>query len=103
MSENESPEGLLLRVTKAEPSYAQHHGVTYASEAVRMSAALARRHPYMQEDPYETALDLLDEAGATVRMRRLVTEDGTHDVVGPGEVVTVASRKTGLGRDDLLQ
>lgn len=102
MDTNGTPRDLTDRLIEAQPTYAQHHRVVYNSEALRMSAALAQRHPYLS-DPYETALDLLDEAGANVRTRRLAAEDETHTEVGLLEIVSVASQKTGLSIDELLK
>ncbi len=102
MDTNGTPKDLTDRVIDAQAAYAQHHRVVYNSEALRLSAALAHRHPYLGNDPYETALDLLDESGAIVRTRRLAAQDETHAEVGLREVASVASRKTGLTIEELL-
>ncbi len=103
MDTNGTLKVLTGRLIDAQSTYAQHHRVVYTSEALRLSAALAERHPYLANDPYETALDLLDEAGAVVRTRRLATEDETHAEVGLREIASVASQKTGLSLDQLLK
>lgn len=103
MDTNGTARDLTDRLIDIQPTYALHHRVVYNSEALRMSAALAQRHPYLSNDPYETALDLLDEAGANVRTRRLAAEDETHTEVGLREIVSVASQKTGLSVDELLK
>ncbi len=77
MDTNGTPKDLTDRVIDAQGTYAQHHRVVYNSEALRLSAALAHRHPYLGNDPYETALDLLDESAALVRNQRLAKGDET--------------------------
>ena len=103
MGTNGTPKDLTDRLIDAQAAYAQHHRVVYNSEALRLSAALAYRHPYLGNDPYQTALDLLDESGAIVRTRRLATEDETYAEVGLREIASVASRKIGLPIDELLK
>ncbi|HEY8537206.1 MAG TPA: AAA family ATPase, partial [Vicinamibacterales bacterium] len=48
--------------------YEEHHGVTYTPAAIEAAARLAARHLRDYRLP-DSAIDLLDEAGAMVRMR----------------------------------
>jgi ATP-dependent Clp protease ATP-binding subunit ClpA len=48
--------------------YEEFHGVRYEDDAVRAAAELAARHLHDRRLP-DTAIDLLDEAGAAVRLR----------------------------------
>lgn len=93
--------GSLMRV---EPQYASHHRVEYAASAIEIAARLAEKHPYAGGDPYQTALDLIDEAGSFVRLQRIVDTEGIgFSEVTLRDVVAVASRKIGLPKEELLE
>ena len=49
--------------------YEEHHGVTFAPETVPAAARLAKRHLRESSLP-DAAIDIIDEAGATIGMRR---------------------------------
>ncbi|MCY4026712.1 MAG: AAA family ATPase [Acidobacteria bacterium] len=51
------------------PRYAAHHKVSYADEAVSAAAALAKRHLRDVRLP-DSAIDVIDEAGAVLAMQR---------------------------------
>ncbi len=53
--------------------YEEHHGVTFGPETVPTAAKLARRHLRDARLP-DGAIDILDEAGAAIGMRRTVAE-----------------------------
>jgi len=50
-----------------KPSLEQHHGVRYARAAVKSAAELASRHLHERNLP-DSAIDVLDEAGAAVQV-----------------------------------
>jgi len=50
------------------PNLEQHHGVRYAKAAVRSAAELASRHLHERNLP-DSAIDVLDEAGAAVQVQ----------------------------------
>ena len=81
-----------------QPQYEAFHGVTYTPEAVRACAELASRHLHDKKLP-DKAIDLLDEAGANVKLAfgdRPPVKEGEVDtakaIVDVAEVETVLSR-----------
>ncbi|MBA4158439.1 MAG: AAA family ATPase [Gemmatimonadetes bacterium] len=65
--------------------YEEFHGVRYTDEAIRSAVELAARHLHDRRLP-DTAIDLLDEAGAAAK---LLSDDTETPVVGVEEVETV--------------
>ncbi len=53
-----------------KPRLETHHGVRYSQTAIKSAAELARRHLHERHLP-DSAIDVLDEAGAAVRARPL--------------------------------
>ena len=51
-----------------KPQYEKHHGVTYTPAAIRAAAELSAKHMNDALLP-DKAIDVIDEAGATVRLR----------------------------------
>src|ERR1700684_2066060 len=51
-----------------KPKFEEHHGVEYADEALRAAAELADRHINERHLP-DKAIDVVDEAGARLRLR----------------------------------
>ena len=69
------------------PRYEEHHGVTFGPETVPTAAKLAKRHLRDARLP-DGAIDILDEAGAAIGMRRTVAEAAEEETAGaePPEV-----------------
>ena len=66
--------------------YEEHHGVTFAAETAAAAAKLARRHLRESRLP-DAAIDILDEAGAAIGMRRTIADAPPQDApVVPPEV-----------------
>jgi len=96
----------LQKITLDEPSaaecvqileglrsrYEEHHGVTYAPEALEAAVRLAGRHLREQRLP-DSAVDVIDEAGAALR---LASAPGTTPRVGVPEVERVIARMARL-------
>ena len=62
--------GETVEVLKGLQSrYEDHHGVSYSVASIKAAAELASRHLHDRRLP-DKAIDLLDEAGAAVRLRR---------------------------------
>ena len=88
--------------------YEEHHGVTFAPETVPAAARLAKRHLRESRLP-DAAIDIIDEAGATIGMRRTLVDkreserdDATPD--GPdagGEERTSGSEPPQVTVDDI--
>ena len=69
--------------------YEEHHGVTFGPETVPAAAKLARRHLRDARLP-DGAIDILDEAGAAIGMRRTAAEAAGEDAGAEPPVVTIA-------------
>ena len=93
---------LLERIKEAEPKYASHHRVIYEAETLKAVALLATALPYLHDDAYETALNLLDEVGAEARVKKLVGSDTDLVQIGLRELAPVVSRKTGRSLGDFI-
>ena len=91
--------GLLSR-------FEEHHGVTYAEEAVRAAAELSARHINDRHLP-DKAIDIIDEAGASLRLQSPSTEKAVVDVHLVEKIVAKMARippKSGSASDkDLLK
>jgi ATP-dependent Clp protease ATP-binding subunit ClpA len=68
--------------------YEEHHGVTFTEPAIRTAAELAAKYLHDRHLP-DKAIDVLDEAGARVRMFPPETSPAVIDVA---EIETVISR-----------
>ncbi len=64
--------GLKLR-------FEEHHGITYADEALRAAAELAARHINERHLP-DKAIDVVDEAGARARLKPIAEREATVEV-----------------------
>ena len=51
-----------------KPRFEQHHGITYSVDAIRAAAELAARHINERHMP-DKAIDVVDEAGARLRLK----------------------------------
>ena len=70
--------------------YEEHHGVTFGPETVPAAAKLARRHLRDARLP-DGAIDILDEAGAAIGMRRSAAEAaGAENAGAEPPLVTIA-------------
>jgi ATP-dependent Clp protease ATP-binding subunit ClpA len=70
-----------------QPRYEEYHGVRYTEEAVHTAVELAARYLHDRRLP-DTAIDLLDEAGAALRLTT-EADGGAPPVVGSQEVEMV--------------
>ncbi|MGK2859901.1 MAG: ATP-dependent Clp protease ATP-binding subunit ClpA [Thermoanaerobaculia bacterium] len=68
--------------------YEEHHGVKYTSEAIRLAAELAAKHIHERHLP-DTAIDVIDEAGARVKM---LPPDNRPTTIDRAEIETVVAR-----------
>ena len=68
------------------PKYEAFHGVRYTGTAIKAAAELSARHLQDRRLP-DKAIDLIDEAGAAVRLR-----GGDRTRVGQGEIEDVVAR-----------
>jgi ATP-dependent Clp protease ATP-binding subunit ClpA len=86
---DEPNEGDSVRILQGLRSrYEQHHNVSYTDAALEGAARLARRHLRDLRLP-DSAIDVIDEAGASLRLNP--PEDGSR-VVDAGQVERVVSR-----------
>jgi len=72
------------------PSYEAHHGVRYTNAALRAAVDLSARHLSDRFLP-DKAIDVMDEVGAAVRLRRGVK----RQTVGVRDVEALIARMTG--------
>jgi ATP-dependent Clp protease ATP-binding subunit ClpA len=71
--------------------FEQHHGVRYTDEALEAAAELAARHIGDRHLP-DKAIDVVDEAGAALRLKPAGGHDGTVDVAQIESVVARMAR-----------
>ncbi|HXY77070.1 MAG TPA: ATP-dependent Clp protease ATP-binding subunit ClpA [Steroidobacteraceae bacterium] len=59
-----------------KPRFEEHHGITYADDALRAAAELAARHINERHLP-DKAIDVVDEAGARARLKPVAEREKT--------------------------
>ncbi|MEY3012171.1 MAG: hypothetical protein RIT45_906 [Pseudomonadota bacterium] len=83
------------------PQYEAHHGVRYSRAALRAAATLGSRYMHDRRLP-DKAIDLIDEAGAAVRLRlatRNKSKGGPLAAPDPAAELDVVEARLGLGGD----
>jgi ATP-dependent Clp protease ATP-binding subunit ClpA len=71
--------------------FEEHHGVAYADDALRAAAELAERHINERQLP-DKAIDVVDEAGARLRLKPIAEREGTVEVRHVEDVVARMAR-----------
>ena len=74
-----------------KPKYEEHHSVVYAADALRAAAELADRHINDRRLP-DKAIDVVDEAGARLRLKPVGEREQTVEVRHIEEVVARIAR-----------
>ncbi len=74
-----------------KPKYEEHHGITYADAAISAAAELAARHINDRHMP-DKAIDVVDEAGARLRLRPVGERPSVVDVSQIEDVVARIAR-----------
>jgi len=74
-----------------KPRFEQHHGVGYTNEAIRAAAELAARHINERHMP-DKAIDVVDEAGARLRLKPANEREPAVDVKHIEDVVARMAR-----------
>jgi ATP-dependent Clp protease ATP-binding subunit ClpA len=74
-----------------KPRFEQHHGITYTQEAIRAAAELAARHINERHMP-DKAIDVVDEAGARLRLKPANEREPSVDVKHIEDVVARMAR-----------
>ncbi|MFI4905701.1 MAG: ATP-dependent Clp protease ATP-binding subunit ClpA [Steroidobacteraceae bacterium] len=74
-----------------KPKFEEHHGVEYADEALRAAAELADRHINERHLP-DKAIDVVDEAGARLRLRPVGEREARVEVSQIEDVVARMAR-----------
>ena len=102
---DEPSEEMAVRVLEGlKERYEKHHGVTYSDEALHASVKMAQR--YIQ-DRYlpDKAIDVLDEAGARLKIRNMRHNENEKQVteVGEKQIADVISMSTGIPVADLTE
>ncbi len=95
-----SPEEAVKILQGLRPRYAEHHGIDYTEAALTAAVKLAGRHLRDSRLP-DSAIDVLDEAGAMLKLQRTVADVDVDDVGGaepplltvtPEEIARVIAR-----------
>jgi len=74
-----------------KPRFEEHHGITYADEALRAAAELAARHINERHLP-DKAIDVVDEAGARARLKPIAEREAIVEVRHIEDVVARMAR-----------
>jgi ATP-dependent Clp protease ATP-binding subunit ClpA len=74
-----------------KPRFEEHHGITYADDALRAAAELAARHINERHLP-DKAIDVVDEAGARARLKPMAEREPTVEVRHIEDVVARMAR-----------
>ena len=74
-----------------KPRFEQHHGVTYSNDAIRAAAELAARHINERHMP-DKAIDVVDEAGARLRLKPVNEREPSVEVKHIEDVVARMAR-----------
>jgi ATP-dependent Clp protease ATP-binding subunit ClpA len=74
-----------------KPRFEEHHGITYADDALRAAAELAARHINERHMP-DKAIDVVDEAGARARLRPIAEREPVVQVRHIEDVVARMAR-----------
>ncbi len=93
--EEPSPESAKAIIRGLAPRYAAFHGVLLPEPAIAAAVELSVRYLPGRFLP-DKAIDLLDEAAASVRIRCEQKASGVHRVVTPDDVAQVVSRASGV-------
>ncbi|MEO1219557.1 MAG: ATP-dependent Clp protease ATP-binding subunit [Bacteroidota bacterium] len=91
--ESPSQEETVDILEQLKPNYEDHHGVTYAPEAIEACVHLADRYITDRLLP-DKAIDIMDESGATVHMRNIEVPSIITKL--ESELTTVAQEKNKL-------
>jgi len=89
-----------------KPKFEEHHGVMYADEALKAAAELAARHINDRHLP-DKAIDVVDEAGASLRLKPLaerattVTVEHVENVVA--RMARIPPKSVSMSDRDLLK
>jgi len=71
-----------------KPYYEKHHGVKYSPDAIRLAAELAAKYVHDRHLP-DKAIDVIDEAGARIRM---LPADQRPELIQTSDIELVVSR-----------
>ena len=74
-----------------KPRFEEHHGITYAVDALKAAAELAARHINERHMP-DKAIDVVDEAGARQRLKPIAEREPTVEVRHIEDVVARMAR-----------
>ena len=74
-----------------KPRFEEHHGITYAVDALKAAAELAARHINERHMP-DKAIDVVDEAGARQRLKPIAERESTVEVRHIEDVVARMAR-----------
>jgi ATP-dependent Clp protease ATP-binding subunit ClpA len=82
--------------------YAEHHGVTYTDAALEAAAKLAGRHLRDSRLP-DSAIDVIDEAGAVARLAGLTTVDSAEIETVIAKIARIPERQASASDRERLR
>src|SRR5438876_1478959 len=86
-----SPEQALLILKGFRERYAQHHHVTYTDTALEKAVELSQRYITARCLP-DKAIDVIDEAGARIRLKSMVRPPDLKELEGEAEKLNQAKK-----------
>jgi ATP-dependent Clp protease ATP-binding subunit ClpA len=91
-----SIEDTMLIIEGLKKKYEEFHGVTYSFESLKACVELSQKYLINTKLP-DKAIDLLDEVGSTVKLKR------PNSVIEPKDVMEVVSRLSGVPNVEVSQ
>ncbi|MFM9963393.1 MAG: ATP-dependent Clp protease ATP-binding subunit [Planctomycetaceae bacterium] len=93
-----SPEHALLILKGLRERYAQHHHVTYTDEALAKAVELSQRYITARCLP-DKAIDVIDEAGARIRLKSMVRPPDLKDLEAESEKLNQSKEEAVANQD----
>src|SRR5712691_9222828 len=93
-----SPEQALLILKGLRERYAQHHHVTYTDTALEKAVELSQRYITARCLP-DKAIDVIDEAGARIRLKSMVRPPDLKELEGEAEKLNQAKEEAVANQD----
>jgi ATP-dependent Clp protease ATP-binding subunit ClpC len=93
-----SPEHALLILKGLRERYAQHHHVTYTDESLAKAVELSQRYITARCLP-DKAIDVIDEAGARIRLKSMVRPPDLKDLEAESEKLNQSKEEAVANQD----
>ncbi len=93
-----NPEQAVLILKGLRERYAQHHHVTYTDDALDKAVELSQRYITGRCLP-DKAIDVIDEAGARIRLKSMVRPPDLKELEGESEKLNLAKEEAVANQD----